>query len=122
MRKLKTDNCLGYHSPAWRRCIGHKLQRWRIQPPTTHISRKTDRPAQGYGTQQTGCLPCSNRHYPTVHIENIDLEYDRAATRTLVQIKSGPNWGNASQKRALQERFASATRTLKQGSASLGKL
>ena len=52
-------------------------------------------------------------------IENIDLEYDRGATRTLVQIKSGPNWGNASQKRALQERFASATRTLKQGSAAL---
>ena len=52
-------------------------------------------------------------------IENIDLEYDQGATRTLVQIKSGPNWGNASQKRALQERFASATRTLLQGSTSL---
>ena len=48
-------------------------------------------------------------------IENIDLEYtDPAGARVLVQVKSGVNWGNSSQKKALKEAFAKATTILRQ--------
>lgn len=48
-------------------------------------------------------------------IENIDLEYaDSAGARVLVQVKSGVNWGNSSQKKALKEAFAKATTILRQ--------
>lgn len=48
-------------------------------------------------------------------ISNIDLEYDEGRTRTIIQIKSGVNWGNSSQHRALRTAFANATRVLRQG-------
>ena len=47
---------------------------------------------------------------------NIDLEYDDAGTRTIVQVKSGPNWGNSRQRVKLVDDFKSATRVLRQGS------
>ena len=48
-------------------------------------------------------------------IRNIDLEYDENGTRTIIQIKSGINWGNSSQHRALRRTFAEATGVLRQG-------
>ena len=49
-------------------------------------------------------------------IENIDLEYyDDSNNRVIVQIKSGENWGNSSQHRALRETFRKATVVIKQG-------
>ena len=44
----------------------------------------------------------------------IDLEFDEHGTRTIVQVKSGPNWGNSSQREKLLEAFKTATRILKQ--------
>lgn len=44
----------------------------------------------------------------------IDLEFSRDGVRYIVAIKSGPNWGNSSQKRALLENFKGAIRILKQ--------
>jgi len=38
----------------------------------------------------------------------IDLEFERDNTIYLVSIKSGPNWGNSSQKKALREDFRKA--------------
>ncbi|MCY3836063.1 MAG: PmeII family type II restriction endonuclease [Anaerolineaceae bacterium] len=49
-------------------------------------------------------------------IENIDLEFDQAdGSRALVQVKSGENWGNSSQRKTLVEKFGRATRVLRQG-------
>ena len=50
--------------------------------------------------------------------EGIDLEFDRQNTRFLVSIKSGPNWGNHSQKRRLVQNFQTAVRVLQQGDAT----
>ncbi len=47
--------------------------------------------------------------------EGIDLEFDRAGTRYLVSIKSGPNWGNSSQYRALRANFKQAIVVQRQG-------
>jgi hypothetical protein len=44
----------------------------------------------------------------------IDLEFNRDNTRFLVAVKSGPNWGNSSQYRALKENFRQAIRVLRQ--------
>jgi len=44
--------------------------------------------------------------------EGIDLEYDKGAERTLIQVKSGPNWGNSSQRKKLVDNFNSARRRL----------
>lgn len=52
-------------------------------------------------------------------IPNIDLEYDEGSTRTIIQIKSGTNWGNSSQHRALRQTFINATKVLRQGGADL---
>lgn len=52
-------------------------------------------------------------------VGNIDLEYDVGNTRTIVQIKSGVNWGNSSQKQALLRSFSTATRILRQGNQDL---
>ncbi len=52
-------------------------------------------------------------------ISNIDLEYDEDRTRTIIQIKSGVNWGNSSQHRALRRAFNDATRVLRQGHTRL---
>ena len=50
--------------------------------------------------------------------ENIDLEYrsdhDQRSV-TIVQIKSGPNWGNSSQRRKMVQDFQIAVRRLRQG-------
>lgn len=53
-------------------------------------------------------------------IEDLDLEYDAEdGTRVLVQIKSGTNWGNAAQRKALKTAFQKATRRLRQGDQNL---
>lgn len=52
-------------------------------------------------------------------ISNIDLEYDEGNTRTIIQIKSGTNWGNSSQHRALRQTFINATKVLRQGGTKL---
>ena len=52
--------------------------------------------------------------------EGIDLEYtDSSKRRTLVQIKSGENWGNSSQRKKLEEDFKRARRVLGQSSSTL---
>ena len=44
--------------------------------------------------------------------EGIDLEYDKGAERTLIQVKSGPNWGNSRQTcRAISARFGKAAKS-----------
>lgn len=49
--------------------------------------------------------------------EGIDMEYtDDNGSRTLVQVKSGENWGNASQRKALLDSFNKARTILRQGS------
>ena len=47
--------------------------------------------------------------------QSIDLEYDEHNRRTIMQIKSGPHWGNASQRRKLEDAFKAATKVLRQG-------
>ena len=47
--------------------------------------------------------------------ESIDLEYDEGRQRSIVQIKSGPNWGNARQKKALVRSFNTARQVVRQG-------
>lgn len=47
--------------------------------------------------------------------DGIDLEYDEDEVRTIMQIKSGTNWGNSSQRKKLVSDFQSAVRTLRQG-------
>ena len=46
---------------------------------------------------------------------NIDLEYDDGGLRTIVQVKSGPNWSNSRQRSKLVDDFRSATKVLRQG-------
>jgi hypothetical protein len=46
--------------------------------------------------------------------EGIDLEFDRDSIRYLVSVKSGPNWGNSSQYRALENNFRHAVRVQRQ--------
>lgn len=48
-------------------------------------------------------------------IANIDIEYDVGNTRTIIQVKSGPNWGNSSQRAKLKTSFQAATRIIRQG-------
>jgi len=40
--------------------------------------------------------------------EGLDLEFDREGVRYIVEIKSGPNWGNSSQIKRMQDNFAHA--------------
>ncbi len=40
--------------------------------------------------------------------QGIDLEFDRDSVRYLVAVKSGPNWGNSSQYRRLEQDFKNA--------------
>lgn len=42
----------------------------------------------------------------------IDLEFERDGVRYFVTIKSGPNWGNTSQKEAMRRYFATLKKTL----------
>lgn len=46
-------------------------------------------------------------------IKGIDLEFDIENTRYIVNIKSGPNWGNSSQIEKMKSDFNSAKRTLR---------
>lgn len=51
--------------------------------------------------------------------EGIDLEFDRDGIRYLVSIKSGPNWGNASQINKMRDNFKKATRIARTGRSKL---
>ena len=44
--------------------------------------------------------------------QGIDLEYDENNVRTLIQIKSGMNWGNSSQRKRLLTDFSSARKVV----------
>lgn len=44
--------------------------------------------------------------------EGIDLEFERDGIYFIVSIKSGPNWGNSSQIKKMQQNFAKAKRIL----------
>lgn len=46
--------------------------------------------------------------------QGIDLEFDRDGTRYLLAIKSGPNWGNSSQYRRLEQDFQNALKLQRQ--------
>lgn len=52
-------------------------------------------------------------------IEGIDLEFDYSGIRYIVSIKSGPNWGNASQIKKMKESFIKATKTLRTSNAKI---
>jgi hypothetical protein len=48
--------------------------------------------------------------------EGLDLEFDRDGTHYLVSVKSGPSWGNSSQKSALKAAFRRAKTVQRMGS------
>lgn len=52
-------------------------------------------------------------------IPGIDLEFDSDGHRYIVNIKSGPNWGNHSQLQKMRQDFVSAQRTLKTSGSGL---
>lgn len=52
-------------------------------------------------------------------IPNIDLEYDKDNIRYIVNIKSGPNWGNSSQIAKMRADFKTAKRTLRTSNSKL---
>lgn len=52
-------------------------------------------------------------------ITGIDLEFDLNSVRYIVNIKSGPNWGNSSQISKMQTDFKTASRTLRTGNSNL---
>lgn len=52
-------------------------------------------------------------------IPNIDLEFNKNGTRFIVNIKSGPNWGNSSQIKKMKLDFKTAQRTLRTSNSSL---
>jgi hypothetical protein len=52
-------------------------------------------------------------------IPNIDLEFDKDNVRYIVNIKSGPNWGNSSQISKMKSDFKTATRTLRTSNSNL---
>lgn len=52
-------------------------------------------------------------------IEGIDLEFDKDGTRYIVNIKSGPNWGNSSQIKKMVGDFKKAKKTLRTSGANL---
>jgi hypothetical protein len=52
-------------------------------------------------------------------IKGIDLEFDKDGSRYIVSIKSGPNWGNASQIEKLTTIFNTAKRTLRTSNSHL---
>ena len=69
------------------------------------------------GVAQSVSLYAKNGRKSGIH--GIDLEYDRGDKRTIMQIKSGQNWGNSSQHSALRNAFKNATIVLRQGGDSL---
>ncbi len=52
-------------------------------------------------------------------IRNIDLEFDKDGVRYIVNIKSGPNWGNSSQIAKMKSDFKVAQRTIRTGNSGL---
>lgn len=52
-------------------------------------------------------------------IKGIDLEFDNNNTRCIVNIKSGPNWGNSSQISKMISDFKSAKKTLRTSNSKL---
>ena len=52
-------------------------------------------------------------------IPGIDLEFDHDNIRYVVNIKSGPNWGNSSQVSKMKLDFKTAQRTLRTGNSKL---
>ena len=52
-------------------------------------------------------------------IQGIDLEFDYHGTRYIVNIKSGPNWGNSSQIEKMKADFRMARRTLRTSNSRL---
>lgn len=52
-------------------------------------------------------------------IEGIDLEFDKDGKRFMVNIKSGPNWGNASQIKKMKSDFKTAAKTLRTSNSGL---
>jgi hypothetical protein len=55
-------------------------------------------------------------------ITGIDLEFDNNNRRYIVNIKSGPNWGNSSQIAKMIDDFKSATKTLRTSNSRLNVL
>ena len=51
--------------------------------------------------------------------EGIDLEFDQDGIRYLMAIKSGPNWGNSSQIKKMQDNFTKARKVLHTGNSKL---
>src|SRR4030042_271208 len=51
--------------------------------------------------------------------QGIDLEFNKDNIRYIVAIKSGPNWGNSSQIRKMQDDFNKAKKTIRTGNQSL---
>lgn len=52
-------------------------------------------------------------------IPNIDLEFDNNNIRYILNIKSGPNWGNSSQISKMKSDFKTAQRTLRTSNSNL---
>lgn len=52
-------------------------------------------------------------------ITGIDLEFDKDRIRYIVNIKSGPNWGNSSQIKKMKSDFITARRTLRTSNSKL---
>lgn len=49
----------------------------------------------------------------------IDLEFDNAGVRYIVNIKSGPNWGNSSQIAKMKDDFTKAMKTLRTSNSQI---
>jgi hypothetical protein len=52
-------------------------------------------------------------------ITGIDLEFDNSGTRYIVNIKSGPNWGNSSQIAKMNDDFKTAKKALRTSNSNL---
>lgn len=52
-------------------------------------------------------------------IEGIDLEFEKDGVRYIIAIKSGPNWGNASQVKKMISDFRTAKKTLRTSNSNL---
>jgi len=52
-------------------------------------------------------------------IKGVDLEFDKRGTRYIVNIKSGPNWGNSSQIAKMATDFKTAQKTLRTSSSQV---
>jgi len=52
-------------------------------------------------------------------IKGVDLEFDNNGSRYIVNIKSGPNWGNSSQLSKMVEDFKTAKKTLRTSNSKL---